>query len=114
METVVAPPTPEYVAPRFHRINSHSKLSEIVQVFKAPPVKVQTPQRGIKPWEQRLRLDHHVLRMKTFAAKSKSPDMNLTLREIQTGKKDRRVERIILALYTYFVGVAFLFFMFKE
>ncbi len=109
-----APPVPEYVAPRFHRINSHTRLSEIIQVFKAPPVKVQTPQRGIKPWEQKLRMDNHVLRMKTFAQSSGSPDMNLTLREIQTGKKDRRVERIILSLYTYFVGVAFLFFMFRQ
>lgn len=100
-------PVPVTVAPR---INSHSKLSEIVEAFKAPDVKVQTKQRGIQPWEKKMRLDHHVMRMKTFAQKAESP--NLTLREIQTGKKDDRVGRIILSLYTYFVGIAFLFFMF--
>lgn len=96
------------------RINSHSKLSDIVRVFEAPPPKTESPQKktGIKPWEKKMRLDHHVMRMKTFAKSAESP--NLTLREIQTGKKDKTVERIILAMYTYFVGLAFIFFMLKN
>lgn len=90
------------------RINTHSKLSDIVKSFEAPPVKV-TKQRGVQPWEKKARTDYYMKRMKMFADNAESP--NLTLREIQTGKKDDRTERILLALYTYFVGVAFVFFM---
>lgn len=109
MRKMYVPVDTQVVVSRPHRITSHSRLSEIVEVFKAPDVKVQTKQRGIQPWEKKLRLEHHVIRMKTFAKSAESP--TLTLREIQSGKKDRRTEKIILALYTYFVGVAFLFFL---
>lgn len=93
------------------RINSHSKLSEIVKSFEAPPVKV-SKQKGIQPWEKKARMKYHLDRMEMFTNKAESP--NLTLREIQTGKKDDHVERILLALYTYFVGVAFVFFMLNK
>lgn len=101
--------TVEYVKPI--RITSHSSLSDIVKVFKAPEIKV-TPQRGIQPWEKQARLDYHISRMKMYASQAKSP--KLTLREIQTGKKDDRVERILLSLYTYFVGIAFILFMLER
>lgn len=103
--------TVEHVTPAPPRITSHSRLSEIVEAFKAPEVKV-TKQRGIQPWEKKARLNYHMKRMKMEASKAESP--NLSLREIQTGKKDDHIERIILSLYTYFVGVAFIFFMLEK
>ncbi len=91
------------------RINSHSSLSQIVESFKAPPVK-ETRQRGVQPWERNAWTKYHMDRMEMHAKSATGP--NLSLYEIKTGKKDKRVERVILALYTYFVGVAFLFFLF--
>jgi hypothetical protein len=107
-----APPPP--IVHNQLRINSHSRLSEIVKSFEAPPSAKETPQTktGIKPWEKKMRLDHHIMRMRTFTESAASP--NLSLREIQTGKKDRTTERVILALYTYFVGIAFVLFMLKN
>ena len=105
--TVPQAPVPTHVS--VHRINSHSKLSDIVETFKAPPVK-ETRQMGVQPWERKAWTSYHMDRMKTFAKSAEF--QNLSLYEIKTGKKDKRVERVILALYTYFVGVAFLFFMF--
>ena len=93
-----------------HRINSHSRLSEIVEVFKAPEVKVQTKQRGIQPWEKKLRTDYYIRQMEMYTKKAESP--NLTLREIQTGKKDDRTERVAVAISTYFAGIALLLFIF--
>lgn len=91
------------------RINSHSNLSDIVKSFQAPPLKKQTPQRGVQPWEKRAWFNYHVKRMESFAKKAESP--NLTLYEVKTGKT--RKDRVMLALYTYFVGVAFVFFLLK-
>ena len=90
------------------RINSHSKLSEIVRSFEAPPIK-ETKQRGVQNWERNAWTKYHMDRMELYASKAESP--NLSLYEIKTGKKDKRVERVILAMYTYFVGLAFIFFM---
>lgn len=90
------------------RINSHSNLSEIVRVFKAPEVK-ETKQRGIQPWEKKLRTDYHIKRMKMFASKAQSPDMNWNLREIQTGHKDDKVLRAFINLSIYTLGVLFIF-----
>ncbi len=92
------------------RISTHSNLSEIVESFKAPPLKKETRQRGVQTWERNAWTKYHIDRMKTFADTAKF--QNLSMYEIKTGKKDKRVERVILALYTYFVGMAFLFFLF--
>lgn len=110
MRKMYVPVDTQVVVSRPHRITSHSRLSEIVEVFKAPDVKVQTKQRGIQPWEKKLRLEHHVIRMKTFAKSAESP--TLTLREIQTGKKDNRTERVAVAISTYFAGIALILFIF--
>lgn len=106
MNIVEAPPP----VIRPHRITSHSKLSEIVEVFKAPEVKMQTKQRGIQPWEKKMRTDYYIREMKMGAKKAESP--NLTLREIQTGKKDDRTERVAVAISTYFAGIALILFIF--
>lgn len=92
-------------APVPKRVSTHSNLSEIVANFRsAPPVK-ETRQRGVQSWERNAWTNYHMDRMKTFAEKAKSP--NLSLYE----SRNKRVERVILALYTYFVGIAFLFFL---
>jgi hypothetical protein len=103
------PTTTTTHVPAVFRINSHSNLSDIVENFKtAPPVK-NTKQKGVQTWERNLWMRYHTDQMKMNAKKAAGP--NLTLYEIKTGKKDKRAERIILSLYTYFVGVAFLFFL---
>ncbi len=106
MDTITAPPV---VVAAPHRINSHSKLSDIVKSFQAPPLKETTKQRGVQNWERNAWTKYHMDRMELYAKKSESP--NLSLYEIKTGKKDKRVERVMLAMYTYFVGLAFIFFM---
>ncbi len=108
---LVSVPVPHALTPVPKRVSTHSNLSEIVESFKAPPIKA-TPQRGVQPWERNAWTKYHMSRMEVYAKKSESP--NLSLYEIKTGKKDKRVERVILALYTYFVGVAFLFFLFTK
>ncbi len=107
----LTPVVPVQEAPVPKRVSTHSNLSEIVESFKAPPIKA-TPQRGVQPWERNAWTKYHMNRMEMYAKKSESP--NLSLYEIKTGKKDKRVERVMLALYTYFVGVAFLFFLFTK
>ncbi len=97
----------EITKPLPARINSHSNLSEIVRVFQAPDVKV-TKQRAIQPWEKKLRTDYHIKRMKMFASKAQSPDMNWTLREIQAGHKDDKLLRGFINFSIYLLGVLFI------
>lgn len=100
---------PPVVVPK--RITSHSKLSEIVHVFSAPPVK-ETRMKPISSFEKHARTNYHVSRMKTFAKSAQSPDMNMTLNEIRTGVKVS--DKVAAILFVYVVGVFFLFFsMFK-
>lgn len=104
--TVVSPPPPPLPMVQ-KRINSHSNLSDIVESFKAPPLK-HTNQRGIQPWEKKARTNYYISRMKSHAKSAQSPDMNLTLREILTG--ERVEDKIFISLFAYTIGVFFVFF----
>jgi hypothetical protein len=88
------------------RVTSHSKLSEIVRVFEAPPLKKETRMRPVKTnkWENR----YHMARMKSIANNAQSPDMNLTLHEILTG--ERVSDKIAATLFVYTAGVFLIFF----
>ena len=98
---------PSVITPK--RITSHSSLSEIVHVFSdAPPVK-KTRMKHVSTWEKRAWTNYQVSRMKAFAKSAQSPDMNLTLREIQTG--ERIVDKIVVSLFVYTVGVFFILFL---
>lgn len=85
------------------RINSHSKLSDIVRVFEAPPVKEPKRMKPISNWERNV----HISRMKVAAEYARNPDMNLTLKEILTG--ERVSDKIAMSLFVYFAGVFFIF-----
>lgn len=108
METVVEVP----IIHHHQRITSHSKLSEIVQVFKAPPVKVVAPKnKGVSldksPLLDKTRRNYYVHRIKSFSKKAQDPDMNMTLNEIRTGVKTS--ERMTLSLLVYLLGVLVIF-----
>jgi hypothetical protein len=106
VEHVTAPPPP-----LIHRtrITSHSSLSDIVKVFNAPDVKTQTKMKPVQTWETHARTKYYVSRMKVHAKSALSPDMNLTLKEIQTG--ERIVDKIIMSLFVYTVGAFFVLFL---
>lgn len=101
--------TVEHVVP--NRITTHSSLSEIVKVLDAPPlslVKKETRMKPVSNWEKRTWTTYHVSRMKAAAKSAQSPDMNLTLNEIRTG--ERLIDKIVVTLFAYTVGVLFIFF----
>ncbi len=112
METVLEVPIIHH---HHQRITSHSKLSEIVQVFKAPPVKVVAPKnkgvslgkRDKNEFLDKTRRNYYVHRIKTFSKKAQDPDMNMTLNEIRTGVKTS--ERMTLSLLVYLLGVLVIF-----
>ena len=97
------------VAPHIQRINSHSKLSDIVHVFQAPPIKVQVKDHWGKgaPPLNKIRRNYYVQRIKSFAKKAEDPDMNMSLNEIRTGIKTS--ERMTLSLLVYLLGVLVIF-----
>jgi hypothetical protein len=96
------------VAPHIQRINSHSKLSDIVHVFQAPPVKVQVKDHWGKGAPlNKIRRNYYVQRIKSFAKKAQDPDMNMTLNEIHTGVKTS--EQMTLTLLVYLLGVLVIF-----
>ena len=99
------------VAPHIQRINSHSNLSDIVQVFKAPPVKVAPKNKGVSlgknEFLDKTRRNYYVHRIKSFSKKAQDPDMNMTLNEIRTGVKTS--ERMTLSLLVYLIGVLVIF-----
>ncbi len=101
-------PVPAVTVETPKRITSHSSLSEIVKVFQAPPIK-ETRMKPVNTWEKNARTRYYVSRMETYAKSAQSPDMNLTLKEIQTG--ERIVDKIAVSLFAYTVGVFFLFFL---
>lgn len=92
-----------------NRITSHSRLSEIVQVFESPSVKTETTttkqtKRPRISWTK-----YHVARMKSAPKYAQSPDMDLTLREILT--HERVTDKIAATLFVYTVGVFLIFFL---
>ena len=99
---------PQVIVHAPKRITSHSSLSEIVKVFSdAPPIK-ETRMKPVSTWERRAWTNFHVTRMKYQAKSAQSPDMNLTLKEIQTG--ERLVDKMVVSLFAYTVVVFFMFF----
>lgn len=98
------------VAPHVYRITSHSNLSEIVKSFEttSPILKDPPPPKEMST----IRLNYYKNRMKTFAKSAQSSHPSLI--EVKTGKNPKkRIEKEILALYTYFVGLGFLLFLLK-
>lgn len=93
---------------------------EVVHVIEAPQkpggiclapnkcFRLQAPKSAPKPkYEENLRVFHHTQRMRYFAEQAKNPDMNMTLKEIQTGVKVS--DRMALSLEVYLIGVLAIF-----
>lgn len=59
------------------------------------------------PEISKLRIYHHTQRMRYFAEQAKDPDLNLSLKEIQTGVK--LSDRIALDLEVYLLGTLAIF-----
>lgn len=93
---------------------------EVVHVIEAPQkpggiclapnkcFRLQAPKAAPSPkFQEKLRVLHHTQRMRYFAEKSKNPDMNLSLKEIQTGIQ--MSDHMALSLEVYLIGVLAIF-----
>jgi hypothetical protein len=93
----------EHVAPvKPARITSHSRLSDILVSFEAPPVKeIRMKPVNVNSLETRARTMYYMHQIKAAADSAKNPNTNLTLHEILTG--ERLIDKIGFLIGVFFV-----------
>lgn len=98
METIVTSPPPIVV--------EHQKRGVCFHVDK-PCFTIKAPENKTHKSYEKVRLNYYKNRIISIAKSAQSPDMDMTIKEIQNGFT--REEKVKATLFVYLVGVLILF-----